>query len=232
MVHRLRSWSARNVNAETLTLFAAGGAGAGAAARLLLARLRRGARIRAGPCEAAGALLCALVGLRWSAGELPSWWLPVPLVLIALGVPLVAVDLLHRRLPDALTLPAYGLFGAVLVLAATASGNTGLLVRAAVGALVFGVAHLLVHLAAPSSLGAGDVKLAGSLGGVLGAVGWPALPVAACLAAVVTLVLAAGAALARRPAWRPGVPHGPGLLVAVLVVAVFPGSGLGVGLVG
>ncbi|MFD2400193.1 hypothetical protein ACFSVJ_30210 [Prauserella oleivorans] len=70
------------------------------------------------------------------------------------------------------------------------------------------------------------MKLAGSLGGVLGATGWPAVVVAACTAAVVTAVLALAAALLRVRRWRDGVPHGPGLLLATCLVVVFPGAGL------
>lgn len=213
-----------------LSLFVVCGAGAGAAARLLLARLRRGAHVRAGPCEIAGALLFTLVAVRWMSGGFSSWWLPVPLVMSALGVPLVAVDLVHRRLPDALTWPAYALVGGALGLAAAMSADPALLAAALAGAVVFGGAHLVVHLVAPHSLGAGDVKLAGSVGAALGAVGWPALAVAACLAAMVTLAFAACATLARTRVWSGGVPHGPGLLTATWMVVVFPGTGLGVGL--
>ena len=61
--------------------------------------------------------------------------------------------------------------------------------------------------------------LAGSLGAVLGALGWSALVVAAVLAAVVTASLAVG----RR---RAAAPHGPGLLLATWLVAAFPGGHL------
>lgn len=213
-------------------MFGAAGLLAGAAGRGLLAKLRCGMRVRAGPCELACAALCAMVAARWTAGELPGWWLPVPLVVTALAVPLAAADLMHLRLPDALTLPAYALIGGSLGVAALVAGDSALPVAAAMGCLVFGVAHLVVHVLAPSSLGAGDVKLAGSLGGVLGALGWPSLLVASLLASLFTLVLTVGVRLARVAAWRSGVPHGPALLLATWLVAVFPATGLEVGLLG
>ncbi|GAB3142103.1 hypothetical protein GCM10027258_26150 [Amycolatopsis stemonae] len=123
-------------------------------------------------------------------GAWPSWWLPVPLALTVVAVPLTLADLRHFRLPDVLTLPAYPLFGAAIGAAALGGGGPSLAVRAAVGALLFGAAHALVHRMAPGSLGAGDVKLSGSLGAVLGAAGWPTLVLAPLLAALFTLALA------------------------------------------
>lgn len=203
-------------------MFAAG-VTAGGLGRLLLARLRRGTVVHCGWCEGAVALLWALLGWRAATGALPWWWLPVPLALTWFAVLLTVTDLRHRRLPDALTLPAYPVVAAALLVAA-GYGGSRLAAGAALGAGLYVVVHLAAHLLAPATLGAGDVKLSGSVGAVLGAVGLPALVVAAALAAVVTVALrwCAPRRLARR--WRDGVPHGPGLLAATCAVAVFPGS--------
>lgn len=142
------------------------------------------------------------------ARSLSGWWLPVPVVLTVVAAPLALADVRHLRLPDVLTLPAYPLLGAAVGAAALGGGGPSLAVRAAVGALLFGGVHALVRRAAPASLGAGDVKLSGSLGGVLGAAGWPHLALAAVLAAALSLVLAvartvvgrARSAIARRSA--------------------------------
>ena len=80
----------------------AAGAAAGRGIRLLLGRLRRGVVLRAGVPEISAAVVTgAGVGLGWPAAV-------VALVAWAglLGVALGAVDLVHHRLPDALTLPA------------------------------------------------------------------------------------------------------------------------------
>lgn len=217
------------MNWEFIIIAACAGLVAGTSARLLLGRLRRGVRVRPGACELLGVGLFAVVAARHTSGGLPAWWLPVPLALSALAVPLVVSDVLRRRLPDALTLPAYGVLGLALVGAALVAGQPMLGLSALLGGVVFFLLHWAVHQAAPQSLGAGDVKLAGSLGGVLGAVGWPALAVGGCYASLFTLALTGFARVARVRAWRGGVPHGPGLLAATWLVAVFPGTGLGVG---
>ncbi|MET1073358.1 MAG: prepilin peptidase, partial [Umezawaea sp.] len=112
-------------------------------------------------------------------------------------------------LPDALTLPAYPAAVALLV---PAGGQVVL--RAAVGGLLLGAAHLAVRLLAPSALGGGDVKLAAPLGAVLGAVSYAAVPLGALLASAFTLLVAL-----TRP--NGGIPHGPGLLASTWVIAVF-----------
>jgi len=202
--------------------FALAGIVMGTAGRLLLGRLARGVVIRPPWCELAAGTASAVLGWRATAGLLPWWWLPVPLLLAALAVPLAAADLARRRLPDALTLPAYPVLGVAVALAAAIGPDPGLGLRAVVGVLLFGGAHAVVRMAAPNALGAGDVKLAGSLGAVLGALGWAALVLAAVLAAIITLFLAVG----RR---RPTAPHGPGLLLATWLVATFPGGRLATG---
>ncbi|WP_232376727.1 prepilin peptidase [Amycolatopsis aidingensis] len=213
-----------------LTLFlAVAGAGAGLTGRWLLGRARPPAAVPAASCALGTALLTAVVAARWWGQAWPGWWLPVPLVLTGFGVPLALADLAHRRLPNVLTLPLYPAVGLALGIAAVAAPGTAPVTGALLGALVFGGAHLLVHLAAPAALGAGDVKLAGSLGAVLGVGGWAVLVLAACLAAVAaamaTVVAAVVARLRRAGARRHGVPHGPGLLAATWLVAVFPGTG-------
>jgi leader peptidase (prepilin peptidase)/N-methyltransferase len=183
---------------------------AGWLGRLLLRRLSRGANVRPGWCEAGCGVLWGLLGLTVG---IPALWLPVMLALSWFAVMLTATDLLHNRLPDALTLSAYPVFAALL-----AASGTSTLIRASVGATLFFCLHATVHFVAPQAMGGGDVKLSGSLGAILGAVSWPALAVALALAAVFTLGLRA-VSLGR---WRDRVPHGPGLLAATWLLAFLP----------
>ena len=202
-------------------LLAAAGAATGASAQFLLTRLRRGASVHRGWCMAAVATLWALAGLRAETGHLPWWWLPIPLVVAWFAVALTVVDLKHRRLPNALTLAAYPAIAATTVLAATQSG-WHVAQGALLGAALLGTTYLAIHLLHPTAMGGGDVKLSGSQGAVLGAVGWPAVLVGTTLAALLTLALHAAAPRRHRTAWRTGIPHGPALLAATYVIATFP----------
>lgn len=204
-----------------LLVFAAAGAVAGTAARLLLARLRRGAVVRLGWCETATAILWAVTGHQLATDALPWWWLPPVLAVTWLAVPLTATDLLHRRLPDTLTLPGFIAVATAIGLAAAFGGGPALAAAAAAGGVLLLVLHAGAHLVNPASLGAGDVKLSATVGAVLGAVGWTALLAGIVLAALVTLIVGA---LWRRS--RHGIPHGPGLLAATCLFALCPGTGL------
>lgn len=190
------------------------GVGAGAAARWLLGRMARGTRVRMPVCEVLVAVPWAGIAGGWAAGVLPGRWVPVLLGLAWFAAAAGTVDARHRRLPDALTLPAVP---AALVLVAPL--GAGALGRAGLGVLLAAGVHAAVHLAAPGALGAGDVKLAASLGAPLAVVSWPALVVAAVGASLLTALLAMVAGAGRRGR-RPAVPHGPSMLVATAVVVV------------
>lgn len=200
-----------------VAMFGLCGAVMGGFGRWLAGRIPRGARCGPPWCELTGAVSSAVLAWRAVAHGVPWWWLPVPLVVGWLAVPLAAVDLACGRLPHALTLPALPIAGSAVVAAAIAGPGPGLALRALAAAVLCWSAHAVVRLLAPRALGGGDVRLAACVGGVLGAVGWPALAVGVTLAAVVTL----GIAVARRAG---SAPHGPGLLAAAWLLATFPGS--------
>lgn len=142
---------------------------------------------------------------------------------IALMTPAALVDWHQRRLPDAIVLTAATIF-ALACLAANASGTTLSQAGIALGLAVFAGPLLILHLAAPNSMGFGDVKAAAVLGMAIGAVDWGltawALTAAAASTAVVGIV--------RR---RSTLPLGPGLvagaLSAVLAPALFGLDGFG-----
>ncbi len=203
-----------------MAAFAVAGYGAGTLARLLLARLRRGALIGPPWCELAVGVLWVVTGIQWVYGPLPARWLPVLLGLGWLAVAAAAVDLRHRRLPDALTLPA---LPAALVLLVPI--GTDAVLRALLGAVVLAGAHAALHLAAPRAMGAGDVKLAAPLGAALAASSWPALPLGALVAALLTgLVATLGVTLGLLTRGD-ALPHGPSMLVAGWLVVAGSATG-------
>ena len=111
-------------------------------------------------------------------------------------------DIRVRRLPNALTLP-----GAAIVMAvATLTGHG---VPALLGGVALTGLYLLVHLCAPTAMGAGDVKLALGTGALTGAFGPDAWVLAAVGASVLT-------ALWGLVAWRSrrSLPHGASMSIA------------------
>lgn len=198
-----------------VVLMVIAGAVAGAVARRVVTALPRGMSVRAGPFEVLTAGAWGLVAHLWASAELPGWWVPTVCALIWVAVPLVAVDLRHRRLPDALTMGAMPLLAFALTVASVGGGGWQVAAGAAVGAVGFFGLHALLALLRPGSLGGGDVKLAAPVGAVLGALGVEAVLVALVGASLVTLLL-----IAAVPRWRRGAPHGPGMLGSACVLAV------------
>lgn len=113
---------------------------------------------------------------------------------------LCGYDLVQRRLPNWLTLP-----GAAVVL--TVAAGTGHGWPALVGAVALAWLYLLVHLGAPTGMGAGDVKLALGLGALTGSFGVAAWFLAALAAPLGT----AAWGLASRTRT---LPHGPAMCLA------------------
>lgn len=192
------------------------GAAAGAGGAVLLRRVPRGVRVPVLACGVLVAALWAVASQRF--GGLPVWWWPVPLLLAWAGVLLGAADVAVRRLPDALTLPAYPVVAVLLGVATAGVGDSDLLVRALGGALLWAGGYAAVRLIAPGALGGGDVKLAGSLGALTAASSWPGLLLAVLMANALTAV-AAGFA---RMCGRADVPHGPAMLATAWLVVLHP----------
>lgn len=204
--------------------FALAGALAGAGARVLLARLRRGTRVRPPWCEVAVATVWAVTCAAWVSGVLPALWVAPLLGLGWLGVAAGTVDVLHHRLPDALTLPALPV--ALLLLAPQ---GPEVVLRGTAGAGVAVAAHAAAHLLAPRGLGMGDVKLAAPLGAVLAAAAWPALVLATGLAALLTGLTAAAGVVSGRLGQGAALPHGPSMLLAGWLVTAGAAVTVGAG---
>ncbi|MGY4099192.1 prepilin peptidase [Nocardia sp. R16R-3T] len=137
-------------------------------------------------------------------------------LLVAWCSVLAFCDIRQRRLPNALTTSgAVIIFGYALF--------TTQFTAAVVGAVLLAMPYLLVHLIAPGTLGAGDVKLAVGLGAVA-ALGGAQVWVWAALAAPVLTATVGLAVLAhwwiRSGTDRAGphaLPHGPAMCLATVL---------------
>lgn len=174
-----------------------------------------------GPVLLAGfsALVCVL--LTTTVGprpELTVWLLLVPALLL-----LALVDLRVHRLPDLLTLPTAGAAVALLGLATLLPDTVGSWRTAVLGGLALGGGYFLLFLIHPRGMGFGDVKLALTLGVVLGWYGWAVLFLGAfagflCGALYGTALLVTGRASRKTP-----LPFGPFMILGALAGVVLGG---------
>jgi len=162
-------------------------------------------------------------GLAASVDSLAA--LPAYLYLGAICVALALIDLDTKRLPNAITLPSYGVGVVLLGVAALADDDVDAFVRALIGmAALYGVYFLLVF-AYPAGMGFGDVKLAGVLGLYLGYLGWSEWFVGWLLGFFLGGFFGVAAILARRALRKTQVPYGP-FMIAGALIAVFAGGAI------
>jgi leader peptidase (prepilin peptidase)/N-methyltransferase len=127
--------------------------------------------------------------LRFGASaELPAFW-----VLAASLVALSIIDIEHRVVPRRIVYPVTGAGLVLLGIAAAAQGSLRAELDALLGAAIGFGALLAVHLAKPSGMGFGDVRLGGVIGLYLGFIGVGAVVVALFVSFL--LVALAGGAL-------------------------------------
>jgi leader peptidase (prepilin peptidase)/N-methyltransferase len=131
------------------------------------------------------------------------------LLLVTALVPIVLIDLEHRLIPNAITLPA-AIAGTVAILVF----DTDFIVEALIAAVAAGGFFFLAAVLYPRGMGMGDVKLAALLGLYLGRAVGPAL-----FAALILGVLVGAAIIARKGAVagrKTAVPFGPFLAIGGL----------------
>jgi leader peptidase (prepilin peptidase)/N-methyltransferase len=167
---------------------------------------------------ATGALFAALT-LRLAQLDLLSAG-PAVLIFGAVGLALAFIDVAHRRLPDAIVLPAYPVIAAALAASAAWQHDWWSLARAGIGAAALFGFYYVLAFAHPAGMGFGDVKLAGVIGGVLAYFSWSAL----LLGAFAGFALGAGYGVALMATGRGGrrtaIPFGP-FMIAGALLALF-----------
>ncbi len=190
--------------------------------------------------EGATGLLFAILGilasppgkrLPWAfswggQGGLLPWFLGLLAYMAFLWglVVLAAIDLEHRRLPDALTLPLALIGFLLLGGAGLVAGEEGRILSSLVSGLGLAGLLLLVALVYPGGMGLGDVKLAGVIGIYLG---WssPVLALEGLFLAVLAGGVVAVALLAAGRSRKETIPFGPFLSLgaaAALFLADLP----------
>ncbi len=169
--------------------------------------------------EAATGLLFA--ALAATQGAVPA--LPALLYVAAAGVALALIDLDHHRLPDAIVLPSYPVLVALLALAALRTDDPPVaraLLSAGIWLALYGGLWLG---SAGRGMGAGDVKLSGLLGLLLGWLGWGPSVLGLFAGFVVGSVVGVALLCSGRVTRRARIAHGPFMLVgAALGVFVGP----------
>ncbi|MEV6644504.1 A24 family peptidase [Amycolatopsis sp. NPDC051371] len=169
--------------------------------------------------------LCLLVS--WASGAAIGQWPPLIPAAVSFGllaVPAAAIDSVEHRIPNQLSLPLAGamtisLAGAAFVARDSVSG-----VRALVGALVWG-GLLLMSFLLTGQPGPGDVKLAPSIGALLGWFGWPCVLGGLVTTYLLTAAVGVVGAAAGRYRLRDGhVPMGPPMVAAALILSTLAQS--------
>jgi leader peptidase (prepilin peptidase) / N-methyltransferase len=164
--------------------------------------------------ELTTAVLLGLLGARIQ----PGLQLAAYCFLAICAVPLGYIDAAVRRLPNALTGPAYAGTLLLLTLAAAVGGHWHSLLLAALGGIALAAFYLVLGLISPASVGGGDRRLAASAGTALAWSGWAALLAGVFagfgLAACYGLILLA----ARRASLRQQIPFGPFMIAGMFLV--------------
>jgi len=166
-----------------------------------------------------GRVAVVAAGAGAALGSAAQWPLVLVLGWVGLfGVVLAFVDVAVFRLPDALTLPL-GLGTAALLLLAEHRGEV--LLRCLYGALVLGAVYGALALVAP--MGLGDVKLAPTLGAVLGWYGWSTVLSGFFLGFLLAGLWGGFQLLTRRTAAGGELPFGPWMLLGALLAVLAAG---------
>jgi leader peptidase (prepilin peptidase)/N-methyltransferase len=168
--------------------------------------------------EGAAAAVCGVVAWRYGGGLGPAREpaiMAACLYLALAGTALALIDWRTKRLPDAITLPSYPIVMALLV-------PSGGLMHGVYGMLALGGLYAALWFARPGALGLGDVKLAGLLGLVTGAVGLNAWIVAAIGGHLLGAAYAVMLLITRRGTLKSEFPFGPFMLAAALAGVLLP----------
>lgn len=166
-------------------------------------------------------LVAAGLASRW------PWWVAVGPICFVIGWAVAAgIDADVGRLPDALTLPLAGAALAWGLLLAAVTGNADAAVRCLLGSAGMAAGYLglqlLSRLIPPhqDGIGSGDVKLALSIGAVIGWFSWFGVLAAVFFAFLIGAVWGLALLLARRAQRRDSFSFGPAMVLGAALALV------------
>ncbi|MET4637105.1 A24 family peptidase [Mycetocola sp. 2940] len=146
-----------------------------------------------------------------------AWLLPAICVFAAVAVVLGTVDLIEKRLPNAVLYPS---LGALVVLLACTSLMTGdwaaFLGAVCAGAGLFAL-YFVLAVISPSGIGMGDVKLAALIGLMLGYLGWMPLVIGGTVGFLIGGLTSLIALTSGRASLKTAIPFGPAMLAGVFL---------------
>lgn len=191
----------------------------GGLAGAALAPVTRRTMVTARPAVTVLAMSVLLTAAAWGvlAWRGPTWSdLVVYSAFAMLAVPLALVDAHEQRLPTPLMRSLYVVSIAMSAAVELLDGDAGRVLRAALGMAGSLLVYLVIAMAHPGDLGAGDVRLAGVIGWVLAWHSWSTLLVGAVLGAAAGGVLTVAAMVTLRMTRGVRVPAGPTMLLGAL----------------
>jgi leader peptidase (prepilin peptidase) / N-methyltransferase len=164
--------------------------------------------------ELATAALFAGAALRFHATYTAALLALFFAVMLAVAV----IDVEVRIVPNRIVYPSLVVFGALVAVGALVGDRLDL-AGAGLGLLAYGGGLLLVAIISPGGMGMGDVKLAGLIGLVLGALGLRYVAVAAAAAILAGGLGAIALIVVTRASRKQAIPFGPYLAGGAVVAA-------------
>ena len=137
------------------------------------------------------------------------------------GVALSYIDIREHRLPDWLNYSAFVGAATILAVAAFVDGTWGAYGRGWLAAAAMTVGYTVLAILRPGELGLGDVKLAASIGLVLGWIGWGHVLLGAFAGFLLGGLFSIGLLATGRATRRSHIPFGPFMLAGALVAVAW-----------
>ena len=170
---------------------------------------------------ALGLITAVLFGLlAWRVGVRPE--LVAYSGLATACVPLSAIDVIEKRMPCRLLVPAYPGLIVLFGVAAAVEHNAAAMLRSLAGMAILFTFYLIIGLASHGALGAADIRLAGLLGLALAWPGWNTFVSGAALGLLYGGLTGAALIVLRRASRHTLIPLGPALIAGAFTALLVP----------